>query len=102
MNESFHDLNENANSLIGRTRPSDRQFSSYFGIDRDVCEKTWQLIARQNQHRLQPNHFLWGLLLLKVYSTESVLSGISGVTEKTFRKWSWYAIDSISRLQVVS
>ena len=37
----------------------------------------------------EPVHLLWALMLLKIYSTEVVLSGLCGVDEDTFCKWAW-------------
>jgi hypothetical protein len=47
----------------------------------------------------EPIHLLWALMLLKMYSTEAVLSGPCGVDEDTFRKWAWYVIEKVSYLE---
>ena len=46
----------------------------------------------------KPVHLLWALMLIKIYATEDVLSGIAGVTEKTYRKWAWKFIKAVSDL----
>jgi hypothetical protein len=37
-------------------------------------------------------HVLWAPMLLKIYSTEAVLSGLCGMDKDTFHKWAWYMI----------
>jgi len=60
----------------------------------------WQMINSHEEIRsfVKPIHLLWGLMLIKVYATEEVLSGIVGVTEKIFRKWAWKLKKEISAL----
>ena len=50
------------------------------------------------------DHLLWGLILLKVYTFESINAGMTGVDEKTFRKWSHFAIGRVGDMheEVVS
>lgn len=79
----------------------ERQFLSFFGVKPKVCELAWQIMEENIPDGMSTKHLLWGLLLLKVYSTETVLSSFAGVTEKTFRKWSWESIKALSRLDMV-
>ena len=53
---------------------------------------------------LSMDHLLWGLMLLKLYNLETPNSSFAGVDEKTFRKWSYFAIECIADLhtEVVS
>jgi hypothetical protein len=47
-----------------------------------------------------PKHLLWGMLWMKVYSTEEVHCCIVGWPDpKTFRQWSWYFIKKIADLE---
>lgn len=79
------------------------QFRSFFGVDPAHCEIVWSFICRQcPSHDLNPKYMLWGLMFLKIYETEEVHSLLADVTRKTFRFWSWRAIEIISNLEVVS
>ena len=44
-------------------------------------------------------HMLWALMFLKVCSNKTAMSTMSGVDEKTFRKWPWVLIEAISDLE---
>ena len=44
-------------------------------------------------------HILWTLLFLKLYMSESVLSGLVGVDEKSYRKWIWIFTPKIAQLK---
>jgi len=79
-----------------------RQFVALFGTTSSVCVRAWNLILRNCSPPPQPIYLLWGLLLLKVYATETVLSSMAGVSEKTFRKWAWTAIECLAEIPVVS
>ena len=89
---------ERALSILNRQRGSDqtldRRFRSTFGVSSHVCCRVWQLLQRNMNDlmKMTPDHLLWGLLLLKVYSVEVPNSSLVGVDEKTFRKWSHFAI----------
>jgi hypothetical protein len=77
-----------------------RNFKAYFGATPKICADIWQMInppQHINQYA-RPVHLLWGLMLMKVYATEEILSGIAGVTEKTYRKWAWKFVISVSNL----
>lgn len=95
---------DEASIIVGRCQLSARQFSSFFGVCAGVCERALQLInnSKHSGLFLSSKHLLWGLMQLKIYSTESVLSSRAGVTEKTYRGWSFHAIKLISNLKVVS
>lgn len=49
-----------------------------------------------------PKHMLWGLLFMKVYSTEEAHSTVCGISRNTFRKWSWLMLNLISGIKIVS
>ena len=84
----------------GYKRMSKRKFKAYFGATAAVCSDIWQMINpwENISSCVKPKHLLWGFMLLKVYATEEVLSGIAGVTEKTFRKWAWKMLKEVSTL----
>lgn len=58
----------------------------------------------QEGKKIEPKHLLWGLLLMKAYSFETINSSMATADEKTFRKWSHAAIEDIADLhaEVVS
>lgn len=82
----------------------DRRFRSAFGISSHLCCTLWQKLKNEDIKKMTPDHLLWGLFLLKSYSFETTNSAFAGVDEKTFRKWSLFAIEQIADLhsQVVS
>ena len=75
-------------------RVNRRKFKAYFGVTPAICADIWEMVNPQEliSVHARPVHLLWGFMLLKVYATEEVLSGIAGVTEKTFRIWAWKMI----------
>ena len=77
-----------------------RKFRSHFGTCPAICAELWQMIDPQEfiNRFARPEHLLWGLMLMRVYATEEVLSGIAGVTEKTYRKWAWKFVQAVSDL----
>ena len=82
---------------------NESQFRTFFGVGPQACETIWNLICQTNQYvTIKPRHLLYGLLFLKVYSTEEVHSGIFNVTTKTFRSHSWEAVRFIADLKMVS
>ena len=75
-----------------------RRFSSHFG----VCPVIVSIIWASLESRLPAStfiHLLWALLFLKVYATESVLSGMVGADEKTYRLHVWRVIQGISNMR---
>jgi hypothetical protein len=85
-----------------QTRTGERRFRSTFGTSAAVCSRLWYLLqpGKTMPQGASPRHLLWALMLLKIYSTESVLSTMAqGVDEKTFRKWAWMFVDEISYLE---
>lgn len=67
-------------------------FRSHFGIDPETAAYIWVRTKKKNKVYLigsRPVHLLWGLLFMKVYSSEKVMCSMcGGVDPKTFRKWS--------------
>ena len=87
----------------GSNQTSDRRFRATFGTSSIVCCRIWKLLQleKASLKNMTPNHLLWGLILLKLYSSETVHSGMTGVDEKTFRKWSYFAIKRVADLHEV-
>ena len=92
------------NQSLLRNESGKRRFLSHFGISPEVVAILWTSI----HHMLPPSslsiHLLWCLLFMKVYASESVLCGIVGTNEKSFRQHVWIVITAISsqRNQFVS
>ena len=77
-----------------------RRFKAYFGTSPLVCSILWSMISSDLPSGASFLHLLWGLIFLKVYATESVLSRIvGGADEKTFRKWTWLIVKKIASLK---
>ena len=97
---SFHEEGRKLIWKSGHRIMSDRKFKSHFGASPQICADIWQMINPREEisSYAKPVHLLWALMLIKVYATEEVLSGIAGVTEKTFRKWAWKFIEATSNL----
>lgn len=75
---------------------------SFFGVGPAHCEIVWNLICHQQSvNDLQPQHMLFGLLFLKLYSTEEIHSHLFRVTRTTFRTLSWRAVHVMAELKVV-
>ena len=81
---------------------SDRIFRALFGVTSNVCTIIWEKLEVNVTTDKDPNHLLWALLFLKVYSTEEVHSSLVGTTVKTFRKWSIPMVERMSSLNTVS
>ena len=84
------------NQSLLRNESGKRRFLSHFGISPEVVAILWTSI----HHMLPPSslsiHLLWCLLFMKVYASESVLCGIVGTNEKSFRQHVWIVITAIS------
>ena len=66
-----------------------------FGISSSTCALLWDKIHVRAPSELHQKHVLWGLMLMKVYASESVLASLAGCTQKTFRKWSKAVVELI-------
>lgn len=79
----------------------DRLFRGFFGIAVKVATILWRALDETGclPDEIKIVHMLWGLMLLKTYSTENVLCAIAGVDAKTFRKWAWAFVNSVSVLE---
>jgi len=79
-----------------------RRFHAFFGTTPFICSLLWALIQPRTcmPRGYEPKHLMWALLFLKVYATEPVHRRLAGCPdEKTFRKWAWYFIHGIARLE---
>ena len=72
-----------------------------FGTSPNICSLLWDMLDPTNTmpNKVNGIHLLWGLMFLKLYSSEAVHCGISGgVDEKTFHKWSWLFVSWLADL----
>lgn len=86
------------NSRSNVTR--ERRFRAFFGTSPTVCSQIWGLLT--HPPRAQAVHLLFGMLFLKVYSTEHIHASLCEVDERTFRHWSWIYIEKIASMKIVS
>ena len=94
--------------IMGRAqeRPgmvSNRRWRSLFGTSPLVCSILWGHIDPPNNRALPPNaefkHLMWGLIFLRDYNVEENHSLLTGVDEKTHRKWQWLFVDEIAMVE---
>ena len=76
-----------------------RDYQSLFGCTPEVCALAWNLLD-DAVAGASAKHLLWGLMLMKTYSKESMLCSKVGVTRATFRHWAWLFIRRIASLSV--
>jgi hypothetical protein len=79
----------------------ERRFKSFFGVSPVVCSICWEQLIDKMPIGSKPIHLLWTLLFLKRYNSEEVNRTLTGVNEKTFRKWIWLMIELLAKLEVV-
>ena len=78
-----------------------RHFLDHFGTAPEIASSLWTRINILSvlPRNVRAEHLLWALLWMKVYGTESVLTGIAGGVDKdTFRKWAFIFVDEIAKL----
>lgn len=82
---------------------AENNFRALFGCSPKVATDMWYLTTFTDR-KTQIKHFLWGLMNMKVYSSEQVLSLMANCNRTSFRKWSWQCICDMADLmpQLVS
>lgn len=91
---------EAGNIMLRHTEDgADRDFRALFGVSLDTCISAWDLCVASGRLPLgtQEYHFLWALMFLKLYDTESILARLAGATRKTYRKWVMPIVRCLSR-----
>ena len=81
-----------------------RHFRAMFGVSSRTAHLLWitldiDVIGPRGGKQI---HLLWMLMFLKEYCTQDSLSGICGVTQKTFHHWVDVFLDRVSNLNLVS
>lgn len=94
-----------ANPIINKSQKivvaiSHQRFKAIFGLDTWLCELLW-LDLIEIESIPKKTYLLWALLFLKCYASETVHAALTGVTEKTFRKWAWFVVNAIAKLGYV-
>jgi hypothetical protein len=78
----------------------DERFRALFGAPCIVIAEIWHRLIPMVEEKTDRKHLLWGLLFLKVYSTEEVHCAIVGhPTKKEFRQKSWHIVEMIAGLK---
>lgn len=80
----------------GRRDGSRRDFRALFGVSPTVCVDLWYLCRDSFDKKIRPRHLLWSLMWMKTCATEPILSSLVRVTRKTFRKWNWKVLPTVS------
>jgi hypothetical protein len=76
------------------------RFKSLFGANSNVIAVIWREIKNHIDDDIFRKHLLYGLLFLKVYSTEEVHCAIVGwPSVKTFRVKAWHIVECIAELK---
>ena len=80
----------------------DRRFRELFGCGPRVALIVWRRLVRQDliPYKERLVHLLWALMHLKIYGKEAEMCSLAGgVSEKTFRKWTWPFVSAIADLE---
>ncbi len=83
----------------GSSKEDTTRFKAHFGTSPEVCAYIWTFLSARLPNGAHFFHLLWGLLLMKVYATESVLCGMVKCHEKTFCKWSHNVVKGLATLK---
>lgn len=78
-----------------------RRYTSHFGLSPENTALLWYKVHPNLPKHSLPKHILFALLFLKLYDSTEVLASMCQVDEKTFRKWLWPVVNSISNLNLV-
>jgi len=81
-----------------------RRYRAHFGTSLSVTAALWNQLMQHGERtrRFSPAKLLWALYFLKTYTSEDVASSFFHCSPKTYRKWTWIVIQSISQLELVS
>ena len=88
--------------LLGSITLGYRKFRAFFGTSPIVCITIWDMLLIHRPKKSKPDHLLWALMFLKQYNIESVMAALTGVSEKTFCKWSLIFVRILSNMPVVN
>ena len=85
MSSSIHKA---ALTLLKKNALTERQYRSYFGMNKVTIALAWKLCFAESTYSdfPLPKHMLWAMMFLKQYVSEDILAIAAGVTPKTLRK----------------
>src|SRR4051812_44029053 len=89
-----------ARSTSFRTMTSKRKWKAHFGISLRACLRVW-LDIRSSHPNLRREHLLMGLSFLQCYRPEEVACPVFKLGAKNYRKWVWFVVDRIAKLEYV-
>jgi hypothetical protein len=90
-------------SPIKAKQKATKRFVPTFGSKPSLVSVLWDLLEVKTLPRgFRPIHLLWTLCFVKLYSSQATLSSLCGCDEKTFRKWVWLGLETISDLELAS
>ena len=94
----FNLVNNNDNDWYTRC------FRSLFGCSPRILTAVFNTLLDQELISISDKvqHLMWALAFLKSYNAETYFAARYSVSEKTIRKWIWYFLDRLSKLEVVS
>ena len=72
-----------------------RSFRSIFGTTPEIASILWSMMAKTPKGQLEqllPNHLLWTLMFMYLYTFEKPLSSMAECDPKTFRRWIWITL----------
>jgi hypothetical protein len=80
----------------------EKDFRSDFGTSWVNVARIWELlhfpVVRIKERGKEPQHLLWALLYVKVYTNECITKKLLGRDPKTVRKWVWIFLEAIANL----
>ena len=102
----FHAQRTLRQTKLLKSETSYTRYAAIFGLSTEHTAILWYRLVEAHYTNstyslpssASPNHLLWGLLFLKAYNTEHVNASVTGVDEKTFRKWAWVVVKAIGDL----
>ena len=71
----------------------DRVIRAKFGASISVLMKLCKIVE-DSDDKIKIHHFLWGMIFLKCYPSNDVVSREVGCSPKTFRKWLWRVVET--------
>ena len=83
------------------THRTHRRFRSWFGVSPEVVAEAWDLLVDSDllPRKGVPEHLLWTLYHLKLYTSEEDTACVFKKDEKTCRKWISAFLDGLADLE---
>ena len=87
------------NGLASTEHLGRRRFRGLFGTTPNICSIIWQSLSDNGLHPPGAKPLLFIIMcfiIFKSYCTAEINKSITGLDEKTFRKWTWQYIKLIA------